>query len=348
VANKRSTSKVSVSAEAAATSTSTPEAAPSHDVAISFLVRDQDLARSIRDDLKAAGLEVFFFPHKQEELAGTNGMETMRAPFLDARVNVVLFRKPWGETPWTRVEDGAISDRCWKGGWSSLMFVQLDAERSLPKWLSPTHVRFNFGDYGLKQLVGAIKMRVQEQGGKLRPMDAATKAEAVKREADYLALRNRSMRDGHWIRDLHTSIREMLRKTGELVERINVSQRLEIEFGTKDHTGVLRSRFVSVVIGWKQPFGNEVDYESGECYLRVAEFVGRLLLPDERGYYIREPKQRKEHKFTVDVAEDGSLIWRLRGKNGRIEPSQLADIIVQIFLELLSQANRGNVEPPHM
>src|SRR5215472_12360505 len=85
--------------------------APTYDVAISFLVRDEDTARSIHDDLKAAGLKVFFFPHKQEELAGTNGMETMRAPFMDARVNVVLFRKPWGETPWTRVEDGAISER---------------------------------------------------------------------------------------------------------------------------------------------------------------------------------------------------------------------------------------------
>ena len=34
-------------------------------------------------------------------------MGTMRAPFLEARVNVVLFREAWGNTPWTRVEDRA-------------------------------------------------------------------------------------------------------------------------------------------------------------------------------------------------------------------------------------------------
>src|SRR5229473_3562707 len=103
-----------------------------YDVAVSFLVQDQRIAQALNDELEASGLNVFFFPRKQEELAGTNGMESMRAPFLEARVNVVLFRKPWGETPWTRVEDSAISERCFKGGWSSLMFVQLDKTSPLP------------------------------------------------------------------------------------------------------------------------------------------------------------------------------------------------------------------------
>src|SRR5262245_50622198 len=35
------------------------------------------------------GLQVFFYPHKQEELIETNGIESMRAAFLSARVNVV-------------------------------------------------------------------------------------------------------------------------------------------------------------------------------------------------------------------------------------------------------------------
>ena len=135
------------------------------DVAISFLVRDEPTATVIAERLEGAGLKVFFFPHRQEELAGTNGMELMRAPFLEARANVVLFRKAWGETPWTRVEAGAITDRCFREGWLSLMFVELENTSALPKWLPLTHIRFNFADYGIDQLVGAIKLRVQEQGG---------------------------------------------------------------------------------------------------------------------------------------------------------------------------------------
>ena len=43
---------------------------PTYDVAISFLVRDESIAAEM-NRLLSQGLKVFFFPHKQEELAGT-------------------------------------------------------------------------------------------------------------------------------------------------------------------------------------------------------------------------------------------------------------------------------------
>jgi hypothetical protein len=316
------------------------------DVAISFLVRDGATARAIVERLEAAGLKVFFFPHKQEELAGTNGMESMRAPFLEARVNVVLFRKTWGETPWTRVEDAAISERCFKGGWSSLMFVELE-KTTLPKWLPGPHIRFNFADYGIDQLVGAIKFRVQEQGGTIKPLDALEKAKAVKSEADYLADRDRLMRDGVWIDGLHGSIRQTLAQIGILAKKLKEEHGLDVAFGTQDRMGILRTGFVSVGIGWKQPIFNYMgDHGKDECHLRVAEFSGLLALPNERLMYLEAPKVLKEWKFKVDVAHDRSSVWRL-GKNETIPAAQLADRIVQIFLDLVSRANQGKVEPPH-
>ncbi len=318
------------------------------DAAISFLVRDERTGAAIAERLEGAGLRVFFFPHKQEELAGTNGMESMRAPFLEARVNVVLFRRTWGETPWTRVEDGAISERCFKGGWSSLMFVELE-KSPLPKWLPATHIRFNFADYGIDQLVGAIKLRVQEQGGAIRPLDALAKANAVRIEADYLADRDRLMRDGAWIGGVHDSIRETLAEVGVLAKKLRDEHGLDVAFGARDRMGVLRTGFVSVGIGWKQPIFNYVgDYDRDECYLRVAEFSGLLALPGESMWYPEGVKVQTEWKFKVDVAHDRSLVWRLAGKNEQIPASQLADRLVQIFLDLVSRANRGKVEPPRL
>jgi hypothetical protein len=95
-----------------------------YDVAISFLVVDENIAASIKGGL--SGLNVFFYPHNQEDLIGTNGIETMRAPFLSARVNVILFRERYGKTPWTGVELSAIQDSCLKRRYDSLVFVQLD------------------------------------------------------------------------------------------------------------------------------------------------------------------------------------------------------------------------------
>jgi hypothetical protein len=74
---------------------------PKYDAAISFLAADEKVASAIYSAL--SGLNVFFYPRNQEELIGTNGLESMRQPFLDARVVVVFYREPRGETPWTGV-----------------------------------------------------------------------------------------------------------------------------------------------------------------------------------------------------------------------------------------------------
>jgi hypothetical protein len=321
--------------------------APDYDVAISFLAEDLPIAQALVDQLEASGLKVFFFPHNQEELASTNGMETMRTPFLGARVNVVLFKQPWGETPWTRVEDAAISEHCFKGGWSSLMFVQLDKTSKLPKWLPPMHVRFAMEDYGIDQLVGAIKLRVQEQGGTIAPLDAMSEAKRVRREAAYLDQREGLMSSRSWIEDtVHSALRETMK---EIVRLANEANNLGFEIkGSSDKLAcVLRSGFVSIGIGWKQPIFNRVsDYGNDKCYLRVAEFSGSLALPHERLMMLHEPRLLKEHQFKVDVARDGNLVWVEKGKREHIAASKLADRIVQIFLGLISRANRGEIDPP--
>ena len=124
-----------------------------YDVAISFLAADELLANELYNGLE--GLDVFFFPRKQEDLAGSDSLESMRGPFLNSRVNVVLFRDRWGNTPWTGVEAQAIKDRCLQTQFKGLMFVQLEKSAQLPDWLPQTHVRFNIADFGMDQLIGA-------------------------------------------------------------------------------------------------------------------------------------------------------------------------------------------------
>ena len=158
---------------------------PKYDVAISFLSKDSQTATVLNDKL-SEGLNVFFFPRKQEELAGTDGLESMREPFYDnSRVNVVLYSDGWGRTPWTRVEETAIKDACLAFGWQRLFFLALD-QSALPIWLRHTHVRFNYGEYGPEQAVGAIKVRVQEMGGRNLPLTPARRAEMLRAEEQYL------------------------------------------------------------------------------------------------------------------------------------------------------------------
>jgi hypothetical protein len=99
-------------ATAVAQPTSATTTEPTYDVAISFLVADEKTASTVKAGL--AGLKVFFYPHNQEERVGTNGIESMRGPFLTSSVNVILFRERYGNTPWTGVELSAIQDSCFE------------------------------------------------------------------------------------------------------------------------------------------------------------------------------------------------------------------------------------------
>jgi hypothetical protein len=108
----------------------------------------------------------------------------MRIPFLDgSRVVVVLYREPWGKTPWTGVEETAIKEGCLNHGWHRLFFVVLDKTSPIPVWLPQNHVRFNYLDFGLEQAVGAIKARVQECGRVIEALTALKRAALYEQDA---------------------------------------------------------------------------------------------------------------------------------------------------------------------
>src|SRR5271155_3703298 len=82
-----------------------------YEVAISFLSQDEPLALKLHEQLSES-LPVFVYSKKQEELAGTDGLESFRHAFLSqSRLVVVLYRHGWGKTKWTAVEELAIKDR---------------------------------------------------------------------------------------------------------------------------------------------------------------------------------------------------------------------------------------------
>jgi hypothetical protein len=69
-----------------------------YDVAISFLSGDEPLARSLYDAL-SENLKVFVYSQKQEQIAGRDGLEVFREAFFSqSRMQVVLYRKGWGQT----------------------------------------------------------------------------------------------------------------------------------------------------------------------------------------------------------------------------------------------------------
>lgn len=312
-----------------------------YDVAISFLSRDEPIATPLYDRL-SDGLRVFFYPRSQEALAGTDGLDSMRRPFVDeSRVVVVLYREPWGNTEWTRVEETAIKDRCLKHGWESLFFMTLDKGAKLPKWLPRTHVRLSYENFGLEQAVGAIKARVQELGGEIVPVNAETRAKLVQAEAKYLAERKDCFSSLGWIKEnVYPTLREACTEIERLCRRLDVG--LNVKAGAAQTHCVMTDGRVSVAVVWVQPYSNIID---AHVYLAARRFRGRVALPDERFIYpFGGPKPLGETRFSVELSRTRELRWAEDQKSETLmTTSEVADKCVRIFLDLVQKANRGEI-----
>ena len=156
-----------------------------YDVAISFLSKDESLAYEISDKLSPQ-FNVFVYSKKQEKLAGTDGLESLREVFLiESKLVVILYRSGWGETHWTRVEQVAITDRFLKEGWDLLLFISLDRTKDVPRWLPESKIRLSLADYGLDQCIGAIKVRAEELGAIRKNITAVDQSKNIVEEITF-------------------------------------------------------------------------------------------------------------------------------------------------------------------
>ena len=82
-----------------------------------------------------------------------------------ARVVVVLYRKEWGETPWTRVEASAIRNRSLSDSWDFTVFIPTEDRPSMPPWVPKTRLYVGLQRFGIESAAGVIEQRVSERGG---------------------------------------------------------------------------------------------------------------------------------------------------------------------------------------
>lgn len=315
---------------------------PKYDIAISFLYQDLNLAKALYDQL-SKGLAIFFFPRNQEELAGTDGLESMREPFRnEARLNVVLYRPRWGKTPWTAVEEAAIKDSCLNTSFKSLFFFVIEPTADVPKWLPETSIRFNYADFGLEQAVGAIKARAQERGSHIQPLTPTRKAEILHAEEDY-------RRDKACLLSSETAIfeevealfAEVVRQCGDVNARghFEIEHRVKIQRRDAEQTCVIGQDRVSMSLTWYQPYAGSLH----KAALIVREFDRMIILPPSHVFLCR-PEILKETQYLPDVSRAREYGWGLNGREKSfISSKNLAARFVMEFLDLVERDRAGKI-----
>ena len=137
------------------------ETAFKFDVAFSFVAKDEDLATGINDLLQDR-LSTFLYSKQQEGLVGTDGEQTFSDVFgKQARVVVVLYRKEWGQTRWTRIEETAIKGRAFDEGYDFTLFIPLDDTHEVPKWLPKTRIWFDLARWGTSGAAAVVEQKAR-------------------------------------------------------------------------------------------------------------------------------------------------------------------------------------------
>lgn len=318
---------------------------PIYDVAVSFLYQDIALAQALYDELSKE-LEVFFFPRNQEELAGTDGLESMREPFRSqSRLNVVLYRTRWGKTPWTGVEEVAVKESCLATSFKSIFFFVIEPTTEIPAWLPETHVRFNFADFTLEQAIGAIKARVQERGGHFRPMTPARKVALLRVEDDYQRDR-RQVGSTEGMKRIQQNVELLFSEIVGQLEPVNASGHLHIEhqikvrFGEMEQYCLLGMQRLGMSIVWFQRYSNLLD----DAGLIVREFNENAIIPPGH-IRLQQPDVLKQEKYIPDVSRTREYVWRPEKRDGEmVATKDLAAKLVLQFLDLIERDRAGKIK----
>jgi hypothetical protein len=312
---------------------------PDLDVAISFEGADRALAVTIRDGL-AGSLKVFEFTDRQEELAGTDGLESLRWVFHSrARLVVILMRATWGTTWWTRVEMEAISDRFLKEGLGFLFIVTVDEGKVRPPWIPDKLIRFNVRDFPVEQAIGAIKLRATELGASLRKESVAERAVRAKQVTDFERRRTQLHGSYEGVAQATQAAQELMRAIARTVSEAKASlDALGIRFGAADEWCGLKTDTVAAQCAYRNHIVNTLS----EAKLFVRDIRGGMLLPGESGYYVTEPKVLEEVVYRPDLAR--GLGWGWRDESDKLHTSEeVAEAFVTRILRLVEADAAGEL-----
>lgn len=309
------------------------------DVAVSFLADDLGIAQEIRDHLSPS-LRVFVYTHEQSAVAGTDGLESFRQVFREgSRLVVVLYREGWGDTPWTRVEKEAITDRFLKEGAGFLFWITLNRTSTPPPWLPERLIRFNFEDFGIEQAVGAIKARAREAGAEFKSETPAQKAQRLQELQRFQAERSLLLHSDRGVRAVEKAVGQLFAAIEEHVSEIGKSApELQIQGGRDQQTMIIRGKTCSVGVYWYCRYSNSLD----EARLRISEFQGHLGFPGQSGFYITEPKELATQLFEADLTRELGWCWRSpEGEHFSIE--RLAKFALDRLLRNTERVARGEL-----
>lgn len=300
-----------------------------YEVAFSFLQEDEQLALQIADRVRdRVSVGVFVYSERQDILAGKDGVDAFSQVFgIESRIVVILYRKGWGETKWTRVEETAIRSRCFDEGHEFVLLVKLDTANP-PVWLPPTRIYLGFERYGIDGVASVIEARVQAAGGTVRGESIADYAARIDRDLNFETQRRSFLASDRGVEFAKQEVDSLFSELKRLVEQINGGSQIDVRFERQNfnfcRVWTTNARFG---VTWHLAWGNTLDG------------AGLTFILTEGGAFygvqtIKEPIFKEMLEYSVDLDRGGTVGWRQSAGKKRFLPSaQLAEMWLKRLLD---------------
>lgn len=298
-----------------------------YDAALSFVGRDQQLALEIADRI-GDRMSTFVYTERQEDFAGADGMEQhARIYGEESRVVVILHRKEWGQTDWTRFEETVIRDRAFQKGWEFLVTVALDSSEK-PVWLPKTRIWVDFIRYGINGVATSIEGAVQAVGGMVRDESVTDYALRLHRQLTSKSKREAWRTTKKGVDDVNEELSSLYSKIEAYSSEVNqVTDLLRIEFNHADGNNSCSAacRDCKLVFLWRLRIRNSL-HDAG---LRVKLYKEKW---DQFGSF--RPRDIDDSIYQADIDHNEDIGWREMNGEGRfLTSTQMSEFWIKRLLE---------------
>jgi len=299
-----------------------------YEAAFSFLQDDELIALEIGDRIRdRLNVGIFVYSQRQDELAGTDGVDRFSQIFAEeSRIVVVLYREGWGQTRWTRVEETAIRTRGFNEGHEFVLLVKLDAADP-PVWLPPTRLYLGFARHGVDGVAGAIEVRVQSVGGQVRSESVLDRAAIVARGIE-LDTERRQWRDSYQgVETAKLEAKQLFEELKSYSENVSsLIPQVQIRYNsTGSKSCEVSTRGTGFSVRWYNSAGNSL-YQSGLIFeiWEDARFTGGRMV-------IRSQKYSLNYAFDIDATRRTG--WRMSDDNRFLTTAQLSEYWIKRLID---------------
>jgi hypothetical protein len=307
-----------------------------YDVAFSFLKEDEPLAERLNDLLKDR-VATFLYSKRQEELAGTDGEVQFNEVFgEESRIVVVLFRAGWGSTPWTRIEETAIRNRAYSEGYDFVVFVPLDEQATVPKWLPKNRIWVGLARWGETGAASVIEARIQEFGGTPIQETMEVRAQRMAREVLSDSKRAYFLGSSAAVDAAKAEVAAIQEAAARYISAVRTGNpNLEFNVENDERNCVVSLNGRSVSFAFRLQWANSLDGSA----LHVTQWKGT---PGSRDPFNRA-EEVKRRQFNFDIDPNARPGWSERNLRGRA-PYLTTEALVEDALTVLMrrvQKDRG-------